>query len=434
MPGRSTPSSRSLRVHVAAVGAVLALAAGVGALAANADIAGAVVASGSLVVESNIKKVQHPTGGVVSRITVHDGSRVEAGELLLLLDATSAKANLSAVSKSLYELAARQARLEANRDGAEEPLFPPELLAAGADPEIGRILSGERALFQFEREALDGQVAQLRERVNQLREEINGLLEQTRSKGQELELVEREHAGVYELWQKNLIQLTRVTALEREQARLKGERGALMAQTAQTRGRIAETELQVIQLRQTRRTDVAKELAEIRAKVATLTEQKVMAQDQISRIEIRAPQTGYVHELSVHGPGAVLSAGETILTIIPSSDALVVELRIAPQDIAQVRIGQSATIRFPSFDQRTTPELRAEVSRVSPDVTEDKRSGAYYFLVRLRLRREEVSRLGEAKLVPGMPADAFIKTQDRSILSYLMKPLSDQAARALRER
>ncbi|GEP12654.1 HlyD family type I secretion periplasmic adaptor subunit [Methylobacterium gnaphalii] len=423
---------RSLRRHITGVLAVITLATGAGAWAGTTDLSGAIIASGSLVVETNIKKVQHPTGGVVADLNVQEGARVQAGDLLIRLDATTAQATYDSVSKSLFELAARRARLEAERDGLEAVEFPAELTDAG--PEVTRIVEGERRLFHFRREALQGQKAQLKERVGQLQEEIKGLTEQAAGKEQESTIINREYDGVQDLWKKNLIQLTRLTALERDISRLKGERGLLIANIAQTRGKISETELQIIQLEQNLRSDVAKELAEIRAKVATLTEQKITALDQLKRIDIRSPQAGYVHELTVHTRGGVISPGEAIMLIVPTADSLVVEVRVAPQDIDRLRLGQAAGLRFPSFDQRTTPELNGRVTRIAADVSEDKRTGSYYYLVRLGVPKDELSRLDGARLVPGMPVEAFIRTADRTVFSYLTKPLADQARRAFREK
>ncbi|MGA0596794.1 HlyD family type I secretion periplasmic adaptor subunit [Enterovirga sp. CN4-39] len=433
-----TPSTKTLRSvgrHLALMLGGAVLLCGAAIAGATVELSGAIVAAGSLVVESSVKKVQHPTGGVVSELFVQDGSRVRAGDLLLRLDATTAKANLDAVTKAIWELWARRARLEAERDGLDDVAVSSELGdAARQDPDIARIVSGEARLFGLRREALSGQKAQLRERIVQLREEIKGLQEQGAAKAQELELVAKEYAGVRELWDKKLIQITRVTALEREQARLSGERGQLVAAEAQARGKISETELQIIQLDQNMRSEVAKELAEIRAKLSTLVEQKVTAEDQLRRIDIRAPQAGIVHELAVHTHGGVVTEGEQLMLIVPQGDALVVEVRIAPQDIDQVRIGQPAALRFTSFNQRSTPELDGEVVRISADVTEDKRTGMSFFLVRIALPSQEVKKLGEARLVPGMPVSAFIRTSDRTILSYLLKPLRDQAQLAFREK
>ncbi|WP_267428654.1 HlyD family type I secretion periplasmic adaptor subunit [Methylobacterium sp. GC_Met_2] len=423
---------RSLRRHIAGVAAVIAVATGVGAWTAATDLSGAIIATGSLVVESNIKKVQHPTGGVVAELPVQEGDRVRAGDLLVRLDATATRATYDSVTKSLWEIAARNARLEAERDGRPDLAILAELNAAG--PEVGRIIDGERKLFRFRREALQGQKAQLRERIGQLNEEIKGLVEQAAAKEQETAIIGREYAGVEELWKKNLIQLTRLTSLQRDMSRLKGERGVLVASIAQTRGKVSETELQIIQLEQNLRSEVGKELAENRAKTATLMEQKITAFDQLQRIEIRAPQTGYVHELAVHTRGGVIAPGESILLIVPNADSLVAEVRVAPQDIDRLQTGQGAGLRFPSFDQRTTPELNGRVTRIAADVSEDKRTGSFYYLVRLGVTKDELAKLDGAKLMPGMPVEAFIRTADRTVLSYLTKPLVDQARRAFREK
>lgn len=431
----STETRKSLRLHAMAVICLVAGACLAAAWAADTRLSGAVIAPGALVVQSNVKKVQHPTGGVVADLLVREGSRVAAGDLLVRLDDTAAKANLAAVSKSLWEMAARRARLEAERDGTGGVDIPLDLAeTAKVDPEIGRIVAGETKLFELRAEALAGQEAQLRQRIGQLEDEITGLREQAGAKGEELALVEREYPGVKELWDKKLVQLSRMMTIERDRARLKGDRGALVASIARTRGKISETELQLIQLRQAMRSEVAKELAEIRAKASTLTEQKVTAQDQLMRIDLRAPQAGYVHQLAVHARSAVVTAGEPVLLIVPASDVLVVEVRIAPQDIAQIRVGQKAVIRFPGFDLRTTPELPARVDRIAADVARDERTGLTYFTTRLALAREDVERFGAERLAPGMPADAFIETDQRTIMSYLTKPLTDQASRAFRER
>ncbi|KMO38933.1 hemolysin secretion protein D [Methylobacterium variabile] len=429
-PGWST--RRSLARHVAALVLVLGLAGAAVAWTAETPLSGAVIATGTLVVESSSKKVQHPTGGVVAELRAEEGRRVEAGELLVRLDATVAKANLDAVTKSLWELSARSARLEAERDGRDDLAVPADLAEAG--PVADALIAGERSLFRFRRDARAGQTAQLRERVRQLQEEIVGLAEQGGAKEQEIAIIAREYAGVQDLWQKSLIQLTRVTSLEREMARLRGERGALTASTAQARAKIAETELQILQLAQDVRSEVSKELAEIRARRATLTEQQVTARDQIRRIDIRAPQAGTVHELAIHTRGGVIAPGEPIMMIVPTSDTLVAEVRVAPQDIDQIRLGQPAALRIPNFDHRTTPDLPGTVSRIAADVTEDKRTGLSYYLVRLTVPKDDLARLHAARLMPGMPIEAFIRTSDRTVIGYLSKPLLDQARRAFREK
>jgi membrane fusion protein, type I secretion system len=428
-------TQRSIRAHLVAIAAAaLFLVLGVGVIGATTELAGAVIASGALVVETNVKKVQHPTGGIVGHLLVQDGTRVKAGDLIIRLDETTAQANLAMVEKSLAELFARRARLEAERDGSDAVEFPAELSATAHQVETGRVVAGERKLFEFRREAQRGQKAQLRERIAQLSDEVRGYTDQAAAKKKEIEFIQKELEGVRDLWQKNLIPITRVTALERDGARLEGERGQLIATIAQGKGKISETELQIIQLDQNLRSDAAKELADIRAKIAELVERKVTAMDQLQRIDIRAPQSGVVHQLAVHTNGGVVAAGEQIMLIVPEADELIVEVRVDPQKIDQLKLDQPATLRFPGFNQRSTPELSGRVRRIAADVIQDQRSGQPYYLVRISLEADEIARLNGLKLVPGMPVEAFIRTEQRTMLSYLLKPLTDQARRAFREK
>jgi HlyD family secretion protein len=430
-----SPMQRSIRAHLVAIAAAaIFLVCGVGVIGATTQLAGAVIAAGTLVVESNVKKVQHPTGGIVGELLVRDGSRVEAGDLLVRLDETMAKANLAMVNKSLAELLARRARLEGERDGADAVEFPEELLQGGAQPDIARVIAGERKLFELRRQAQEGQKAQLRERIAQLNEEVQGYVDQIAAKNKEVELVRRELEGVRELWQKNLIPINRVTALERDAARLEGERGQLISAIAQRKGKVSETELQILQIDRDLRSEVAKELADIRAKIAELIERKVTATDQLQRIDIRAPQSGVVHQLNLHTKGGVIAGGEQLMLIVPGNDHLIVEARVDPQSIDQVKLNQTAALRFPSFNQRTTPELNGYVNRIAADVIQDERTGLPYYLVRITMPADEIKRLNGLKLVPGMPVESFIQTDERTMLSYLLKPLTDQARRAFREK
>jgi HlyD family secretion protein len=430
----TSPAQRSIRRHiVAGMAIVVLLVFGVGGWAATTELAGAVISSGHLVVDSNVKKVQHPTGGIVAELRVHEGDRVTAGEILVRLDDTEARAAVSMLAKQLDELSARRARLEAERDDADEIVFPSELVQRAEDSDVSHVIAGERKLFELRRTARNGQKAQLRERVAQLREEIRGLLGQANAKDKEIELINKELVGVRELRAKNLVPVTRLTALERDAARLEGERSQLLGYSAETKGKITETELQIIQVDQDLRSDVGKELADIRAKASELSEQKVAAEDQLKRIDIRAPQEGRVLQLAVHTIGGVIAPGEPIMLIVPEADNLTIEARIAPQDIDQLHTGQSALLRFSAFDQRTTPEIDGEVNLISADLTQDQRTGASYYLVHITPNSRELARLGNVKLVPGMPVEAFIQTGERTVLSYLVKPLRDQITKAFRE-
>jgi HlyD family secretion protein len=430
-----SPAQRSIRSHLLGGLAVVALlAGGVGGLAATTELSGAVIAPGSLVVDSNVKKVQHPTGGVVGELRARDGDKVKAGDIVVRLDETITQANLAIVVKSLNELQSRLARLEAERDNVDTIVFPAELVARAGDPELARSMTGERNLFEFRKSARAGQKAQLRERIAQLKEEIQGLTGQVAAKKRETELIGQELEGVRDLWRKNLVQIQRVTALERDAARLEGERGQLIASTAQAKGKISEIELQILQIDQDLRSEVAKDLREVQGKIAELVERKVAAEDQLKRIDIRAPQNGMVHQSTVHTVGGVITPGEAIMLIVPEADVLTVEAKLAPQDIDQVRVGQTAALRFSAFNQRTTPELGGVVSRVSADLTTDQRTGAAYYVVRITLSESELARLEGLRLVPGMPVEAFIRTGERTVLSYVMKPFTDQITRSFRSR
>jgi HlyD family secretion protein len=425
---------KSIRGHViAGLLTVVVLVGGLGGWAAMAEVAGAVIAPGVLVVESNVKTVQHPTGGVVGELLVRDGDQVRAGDVLIRLDPTQTRAKLEIISKSLDELAARQGRLEAEQDGAAAPRFPAELLARRDDPAVARLIEGEEQLFRLRRASRLGQQAQLKERVGQLTEEIRGLEAQTGSKVEEIATIRKERESLEALFRKKLVTATRVNELDRAASRLEGERGGLVAASAQARGKITETELQIAQIDEDLRAEVGRELAEIRAKTAELVERRTAAEEELDRVDIRSPQDGAVFNLAAHTVGGVIRAGEPILTIVPEADALTVEARVAPQEIDRVRLGQAAVLRFSSFNQRTTPETSGTVSFISADVTEDERTGLFFYTLRVAVSDQEVAKLGAVRLVPGMPVEAFIRTDERTVLSYLVKPFSDQMARAFRE-
>jgi HlyD family secretion protein len=410
------------------------LLAGLAGWARTTELAGAVIAFGVVVVDSDVKKIQHPTGGVVGEINVRDDDYVNVGDVVVRLDDTQTKANVAVFSKSLDELHAKQARLEAEKNSADRVEYPEDVLVREkTDPAVAHILDGERKLFGLRVEARAGKKAQLRERVYQLREEIKGLTEQIEAKSQEIALIEEELQGVLELWEKKLIPFTRVTSLKRDAARLDGERGQLIAAKASAGGKMAEVELQIIQVDDDARSEVAEELSNVRAKIAELSERKIAAEDQLKRIDIRAPRAGRVHELAVHTIGQVISPGETIMLIVPDSDSLGVEAKVSPNDIDQLRPNQPVALRFSAFNMGTTPEITGTVSWISADVTEDEQTRTFYYTLRVAVPAAEISRLKDLKVVPGMPVEAFVQTGTRTALSYFLKPLTDQVKRTFRE-
>jgi len=435
MSKHSSSARQSIRRHLlTAIAATAALSGGLGGWAMTTELSGAVIAAGVLVVDSSVKKVQHPTGGIVGELRVRGGDHVKAGDVVVRLDDTVTRANLAIVTKGLDELAARQARLEAERDDDDKIDFPEDLLARKDEPEIARIIAGEQSLFDLRRTARLGQKKQLRERIAQLQDEMVGLAGQAEAKKREIGLIKRELDGVRELWNKNLVPISRLTALEREGARLDGEREQYVSAVAQAKGKTAEVKLQIIQVDEDLRSEVAKDLREIQAKSAELVERKVAARDQLMRIDIRAPQDGIVHQLAVHTVGGVVTASEPLMLIVPEGDDLTVEVKLSPQNIDQVSVGQRASLRFPAFNQRTTPEINGVVATIAADITQDQKSGASYYLVRISMSAEEIGRLNGLKLVAGMPVEAYIQTGDRTVMSYLVKPLQDQIVKAFRER
>jgi HlyD family secretion protein len=431
---RSALHHRQVRRYlVAGVATCLLLVGGVGGLAAVTKMSGAVIASGRLVVDSNVKKVQHPTGGVVGEIRVREGDRVKAGDILVRLDETTTRANLAIVSKGLDEFYARLARLEAERDGKDTISFAEVLTSRRDEAGVAASMAGEQSLFDFRHQARSGQRSQLRERVAQSAQETAGLTEQRQAKRREIELIQIELEGVRSLWRRKLIGIERMTALERDAVRLEGEHGQLTAGIAQVKGKAAEIELQIIQIDQDLRSEVANDIRETQGKISEFVERKVAAEDQLERIDLRSPQDGVVLQLAVHTIGGVITPGEQVMQIVPVTDDLTVEAHIAPQDIDQVTMGQNAILRLSAFNRQTTPELTGTLSRISADLTIEERTGAAFYVARVTLPKTEVAKLRGLALAPGMPAEVFFPTGDRTMLSYLVKPLSDQIQKAFRE-
>jgi HlyD family secretion protein len=397
-------------------------------------LSGAVVVPGNLVVQSNVKTIQHPTGGVVAQIPVHNGMRVNAGDLLLRLDSTQAQASLQVVSKQLDEVRAKSARLAAERDGLPKPTIPPEMSSRLDDNNVKTVLASEASLFRARTTARESQKELLKSKVSQLGEEIVGLEAQVASKAKQLELITGELTGVQELFDKRLVPIARLTALQREAARIEGERGQLISTIAETRTKVDEAKLQLVRLDQDVRTEVVKDLGEAQGKEAELSERSIAARDVLERIEMRSPTSGVIHQLNAHTIGGVIRAGDAVMEVVPDSDDLQIEAKLQPNDIDQVRKGQQAFVRFSAFNQRVTPQLIGQVSYVSPDTTKDQQSGTSYFTVRIMLPEEERRRLAGLQLSSGMPAEVFMQTGSRTMLSYLLKPILDQFQRAFVER
>jgi HlyD family secretion protein len=404
-----------------------------GAWAAMSSISGAVIASGTIVVAGYSKQIQSRDGGIVADIRVADGDRVEAGDLLVRLDETETKAELAIIESVLDEVVARRSRLRAERDGAAEVRFPPELEGRRDNAAIADLLQGQERLFASRRAVLDGRKEQLNQRIDQLEQEIAGITAQAASISEQSRLIGGELQSLKMLLEDGLVPLTRVRGLEREQARLLGDAGQRKAEIARAQARVVETRLEIIQLEDDARTRTLEELSEAESRVAELQERHLAAKTKLARTSMRAPLAGVVHELTVHTIAGVVAPGETIMQIVPQSSELVIEARVRPQDIDEIAEGQSAIVRFTAFNQRNAMQADAEVIHVAADASQQAPDLPPSFAVRLRLPAGQVDMLGDLKLKPGMPADVFIQTRERTPLSYLLQPLSDQIARSFRE-
>lgn len=408
------------------------LLAGVGGWAATAQLTGAVIASGAVAVDQKLKSVQHRDGGIISTISVREGDFVEEGQILLSLEDAQTKAELSIVRSQMIDLTARKARLLAERDGLSDIDFPKGLMGEGDEAVIA--IAGETRLFEGNLEHRRSQKQQLDLGITQIDDEMAGLDAQRVSKSDEITLISAEHAKVKGLVQKKLVEQSRLYTVGRDQARLAGERGEITAAIARAGTRKNEIRLQIISVDEQARTEAQRELGLVVTKLSELQDRRTAIEDRLVRTDLRASISGVVNELKVHTIGGVITPAEVLVTIVPDNARLTIEARISPVSIDQVASGHAARLRFSAFNQRTTPELTGTVSQISPATSRDPATGESFYLARIDVTPTELEKLGQAKLLPGMPVEVFISTERRTALSYFVKPLVDQFARAFRER
>ncbi len=414
--------------------AALMLVVGFGGWAVTATLSGAVVVSGQIEVEHNLQVVQHPDGGVVEAVLVSEGARVEAGQVLMQLEGALLHPELAIVESQYFEALARQARLNGEREGQENLRFAPPFQAAMATrADVRDIAEGQRRLFEARRGTLAQQVAQLERRSEQNRAQLEGLSAQGRATAREADLIHTELIAQETLLAQGLVQGARVSALQREAARLEGALGAIRAETALVHGRITEIALQVVALEATRREEAESALRDLGIHIIELAERRRALRDVIARLELRAPVAGRVHGLQITTPRAVLRPAEPVLQIVPDDRPLVLSVRIMPDDIDQVFVGRPASVLFPAFGLRDAAALHGTVTLVSADAFLDERLGQRYFRAEIMLSAEAQARLGDYSLVPGMPVEAFIRTGERTAFDYLTRPLTDFLFRAFRE-
>lgn len=422
--GDTRDVSRVLRIGIAFLGLLVLLAAFV-------PIGGAVVGTGQVGVEERVKRIAHPFGGVIREILVSNGQHVGKGDTLLILDDTVSGADANYASLSAEQLLAQQARLDAERLGVGRIVFPPSLTRS-ASRTAQQAMRDEMRLFNLRRAEQAQLQAQLVSRVAQIRQEIAGIDAQIASLRRQSDLIEPERAGVRELWEKDLVTISRMNQMERSAADIEGRIGALAAQKAQAQAEITETRERAIQLDQTRRVEAGTEMARISATLNEQMVRQVQAGDQQDRSRIRAPYAGTVEKIAFAAVGDVIRGAEPIMEIVPDSGAMVVEASISPADIDQVRVGQRARIRFSSFNLAATPEISGTVSYVATDRSTDPEGKTAFYTARLTFDAGQ-ARAERLDLRSGMPAEVHIETGSRSMLSYITKPLRDQLARAFRD-
>ncbi|MEH6647112.1 HlyD family type I secretion periplasmic adaptor subunit [Sulfitobacter sp.] len=411
------------------------LVGGFGAWSVMSNIAGAIVASGRIEVDRNRQVVQHDTGGTIAEILVDEGDLVKAGDLLLQLDPEQSRSELTLIEGQLFELMARRGRLEAQRDETDTVAFPKALiLASTINADALELMDGQRNLFDARRDSVDREIEQLGKQRNQIEDQIKGIRAQETSLAAQLELIEPQLVNQQKLLDDGLAQAASVLRLQQEKASLTGEIGRLIAARAQAEGRITEIEIVELKLGTSGREEAITQLREIRYRELSLVEQRRALLSQIDRLDIRAPVSGIVYSMQVTTPRSVIRAAEPLMFLVPQDRPLVIAAQVMPTNVDEISVGQEVNLRLSSLDQRTTPELKGRVMLISADALTDEVTGGSYFRAEITLSPGEMERLPKGTiLLPGMPVDAFIKTGDRSPLTYLLKPVTDYFIKSWRE-
>lgn len=414
---------------------LLILLGGFGTWAVMTSIAGAIVAGGRIEVDRNRQVVQHPDGGVVAEILVDEGDTVTLGQTLIRLDSDLLKSQLLITEGQLFELIARRGRLEAERDGTDTITFDPELLrAAKARQDVQDLIEGQERLFVARRDSIARETEQLGKRRGQIANQIDGIKAQQASLQKQLKLILQELEGQQSLLDKGLAQASTVLNLRRNEANLEGTLGELIASEAQAEGRITEIDIEILKLGTQQREEAITRLRDLQYREIELAEQRRTLQQQLERLDIKAPVSGVVYGLQVHTPRSVIRAADPVLYLVPQDRPLVIAAKIEPTDIDKIFVGQSVNLRLSALDSRQTPELRGTVKQVSADAFEDKFSQASFYRAEIVLNDGEQDKLPAGTvLIPGMPVETFIRTHDRSPMAYLVKPLADYFAKAFRE-
>lgn len=434
-PEEHSLAARSLRRH-AGFGVIVmaALILGLGGWAAVTQLAGAVIANGAVVVDGGSRRVQHADPGIVRAIFAKNDDRVEAGQVLVRLDDVAARSQLGVILSQLRDQIATEARLSAESIDAPTMTLPPIVAGWPSDPELASVMGEQEKLRLSRRKSLDSQAAQMDAQMAQKQSEIDGLKAQLDANSRQLDLVRTENAKLEKLFNQGLMQGQTLNDARQNQAKLEGQVGDVTASIASAEASISQLQMQRAQLYIDFRSQVLSDLQTSSQTVGELLQKKIAAEDTLARLDIRAPIAGTVHESIVQTVGGVIQGGDTLMLIVPQDKHLLIDTRVSPLDVDKLRAGQKAGVRLSGFDIRTTPELDGEIASISPDLSKDATTGAQYYTVRVDVPDGERDKLpAEAQLVPGMPAEIFFETGERSVLSYLLGPLNETLLHMMRE-
>jgi HlyD family secretion protein len=426
----SSDSAFAIRTRVAlATALAVTLVVGFGGWSAYASLSGAIIAQGKVAVKKQVKLVQHRDGGIVAEILVSNGDAVKAGDTLIRLDETQTKAELGVLTSQLTELRGRRSRLIAERDGASALLFESDFETA---PQSAESAKGELRLFGENRAVREARREQLLLQAEQYEEQVRGLTSQQISNAAERTMLSDDLNRLTPLLVNKMIEIGKIRTIERDLVKIDGLKGEIAANIARVKGQISEAKSKIIEVDQQVRTDAQRELRDVDGKLSELQERIVAARDRLSRMNLTSPIAGVVNELSVNTVNGIIAPKETLMSIVPDDAELVVEARLAPTDIDQAVVGQSARMRFSAFNQRTTPEVAGVVQTIGAASTLDTATGQTYYLSTVAIAGS-IKKIGSKPIVPGMPVEVFLSTGERSALSYLVKPFMDQVTRSFRE-
>lgn len=440
-----SPLSRLRSLAVVGIALVVVFVGGFGWWAVVAPLESAAIAPGVIEVQSSRKTIQHLEGGIIGQILVQDGQFVEAGQPLIQLADTRPRTSLASLRSQYLDAIAREARLIAERDAADNVTYPTELLEQRDDPAVRQIMAGQDQIFGTRRSLFQSRSGLIQESIARVQEEIAGLQAQLLSARQQRDLIDQEIADVVVLYEQGYARKPRLLALKRELAQLEGRIGETEAQIAQAQKAIAESELNLVTLQNDTQDEIATALRDTQVQVSQLREQLEAARDVMARTEIRAPEAGIVTALRVRTPGGVISPGEPLMDLVPAEDRLVIKAQVRPDDIDRVHAGLMAQVRLTPFKQRLLPPLEGRVAYVSADHLVDERSGQAYYAATIEiedaafeydgsaLTGKVTGLIGGAQIVPGMPAEVMIKTGETTVALYALAPILDSFNRAFRE-